>query len=119
MKPMAWSRSTSDRMKFWHSGAWRRTFCRTGRVSGSTNKRCSITSLGTPDISDGCHAKTSEFAQRKEMSALSYFVVRWPLILMVLAKSLSSDTFLVRATPSLERLAFPEAGDKGSGRPSS
>src|SRR3954471_18716071 len=33
---------------------------------------CSITFLGTPGMSNGCHANTSTFARRKAMSALSY-----------------------------------------------
>jgi hypothetical protein len=35
-------------------------------------KWCSITSLGTPGLSDGVQANMSEFARRKAMSALSY-----------------------------------------------
>ena len=37
-------------------------FCFTGRAFGHTAKWCSITSLGTPDISDGVHVNKSEFA---------------------------------------------------------
>ena len=64
--------STSLTMKSCFSGAWRRGFCLTGRALGHTAKCCSITSLGTPDISDGVHANMSEFALRKATSALSY-----------------------------------------------
>jgi hypothetical protein len=35
-------------------------------------KWCSITSLGTPGISDRVQANMSEFARRKVTSALSY-----------------------------------------------
>jgi hypothetical protein len=35
-------------------------------------KWCSITSLGTPGISDGVQANLSEFGRRKVMSALYY-----------------------------------------------
>ena len=46
--------SYEDNPGFW--GVRRRAFCFTGHAFGHTAKWCSITSLGTPDISDGVHA---------------------------------------------------------------
>ena len=57
---------------------------------------CSITFLGTPGISDGCHANTSTFARRKATSALSY--LGSSVVLMVKVPPVPSslaDTFLV------------------------
>src|SRR4051812_11621702 len=62
----------SSAINSWSSTACFLTFCLTGRASGQTARRCSITSLGTPGMSDGCQANTSTFARRKVTSALSY-----------------------------------------------
>ena len=87
--------STSLMMNSCFSGAWRRAFCFTGRAFGHTAKWCSITSLGTPDISDGVHANMSEFALRKATSALSYLSVRRAPMVMDRLPSLVNATFLV------------------------
>ena len=95
--------STSLMMNSYFFGAWRRAFCFTGRAFGHTAKWCSITSLGTPDISDGVHANMSEFALRKATSALSYLGGK-PAPMVTLAPEPSapeplvlSDTFFVDA----------------------
>jgi len=36
------------------------------------SKECSASSLGTPGMSEGFHAKMSQLARRKEVSASSY-----------------------------------------------
>ena len=57
---------------------------------------CSITFLGTPGMSDGCHANTSMFARRKATSALSYLGSRVALMVKVPpVPSSLADTFLV------------------------
>jgi hypothetical protein len=48
------------------------SFYFTGLYDGSMPNLCSIISLGTPGISDICHAKTSRLSQRKVMSVSSY-----------------------------------------------
>src|SRR3954463_6171966 len=45
------------------------TFCLTGRAWGQTTRWCSITSLGTPGMSDACHANMSTFTRRKVTSS--------------------------------------------------
>src|SRR3954464_15193571 len=44
----------------------------TGRAFGSTRSLCSANSLGTPGMSDGFHAKISQFSWRKLMNSTSY-----------------------------------------------
>jgi hypothetical protein len=65
-------------MKFCRSMDCFRGFCQTGLASGRIFRWCSITSLGIPSICDGSQVNTSTFAQRKAMSALSYFSPRFP-----------------------------------------
>ena len=77
---------------------WRRAFCFTGRAFGHTAKWCSITSLGTPDISDGVHENMSEFALRKATSALSYLGGKLAPMVTLAPKPLASrDTCFVAA----------------------
>ena len=64
--------STSLMMNSCFSSAWRLAFYFTGRAPGHTANWCSITSLGTPGMSDAVLANMSAFARRKAMSALSY-----------------------------------------------
>ena len=104
MMSAAFSFSTYLMMNACFSGACFRAFCFTGRASGHTAKWCSITSLGTPDISDGVHANMSEFARRKATSALSYLGGK-PAPMVTLAPEPSapeplvlSDTFFVEAS---------------------
>jgi hypothetical protein len=65
-------------MKFCRSMDCLRGFYRTGLASAWIFRWCSITSLGIPGSCDGSQANTSTFAQRKAMSALSYFSPRFP-----------------------------------------
>src|SRR5680860_634690 len=92
------SLSTSLMMKSCFSGAWRRAFCLKGRAFGHTAKWCSITSLGTPDMSDGVHANMSEFALRKATSALSYLGDKLaPMVTLAPEPFASRDTCFVAA----------------------
>src|SRR3954466_5412130 len=69
---------------------------------------CSITFLGTPGMSDGCHANTSTFARRKAMSALSYLGSRVALMVKVPpVPSSLADTFLVSSGAAIVFLHLP------------
>src|SRR3989337_952573 len=84
------------------------TFCLTGRAWGQTTRWCSITSLGTPGMSDACHANTSTFARRKVTSALSYLLSRVELMVKALPMPSSlTDTFLVSGGAALDFLLLP------------
>src|SRR3990170_4666385 len=77
---------------------------------------CSITSLGTPGMSDGCHANTSTFAHRKAMSALSYLLSREALTVKVPpVPSSFADTFLVAGGVVLDLLAVELSGMSSTG----
>ena len=76
MTPASSSLSTSDTINSSFSLLCLRRTCFIGRASSLTASLCSITSLGTPGKPDASHAKTSEFSQRKAMSALSYLSSR-------------------------------------------
>ena len=99
----SFSFSTSLTIKACFSRACFRAFCFTGQVFGHTTKWCSITSLGTPDISDGVHANMSEFARRKVTSALSYLGGKTAPMLTLAPEppapvpSMPRDTFFVEA----------------------
>ena len=82
-KPAASIFLISSAMNCCLSKAYFRTFCLTGRVCGQTTRWCSITSLGTPGISNGCQTNTSIFARRKAMSMFSYESPRVALIVKV------------------------------------
>src|SRR5215216_6194947 len=82
-KPAASSFLISSAMNCCRSKACFRTFCLMGRACGQIARWCSITSLGTPGISDGCQGNTSIFARRKATSALSYLSSRVALIVKV------------------------------------
>ena len=86
---------TSSWITSWRSNACQRTFCQMGHASGDTAKWCSITSLGTPGMSDGCHANTSAFARRKATSTSSYLGSSDPPIFMVLVGSASRRISLI------------------------
>ena len=64
----------------------------------SRSKECSASSLGTPGMSDGFHAKMSQFSQRKEVSAPSYAGSRLAPITAVLCVSSSRRTMVLVAT---------------------
>src|SRR3954470_13587945 len=59
----------------------------TGLAFGSTRNLCSTNTLGTPGMSDGFHAKTSQFSRRKWMSSTSYFGSRSIAMLVNLSSS--------------------------------
>ena len=59
----------------------RRRNCLTGLNLGSMLRVCSVSSLGTPGMSKGFHAKMSRFSRMNSMSVLSYFGSRLALIL--------------------------------------
>src|SRR3954468_22160769 len=59
----------------------------TGLAFGSTRNLCSTNSLGTPGISDGFHAKISQFSRRKLMSSTSYLGSKLVAILVNLSLS--------------------------------
>src|SRR4051812_37828316 len=72
------------------------TFCLTGRAWGQTARWCSITYLGTPGMSDACHANTSTFHRRKVTSSPSYLLLRAePMMKAPLVPSSVTGTFLV------------------------
>jgi hypothetical protein len=69
------------------SSAKRQRCCHFGVALGSMLSECSIRYLGTPGMSAGFHAKMSRLAQRKLMSASSYFGSRPALMVVVLLLS--------------------------------
>src|SRR3954449_9677384 len=76
MKPASSSRFTSMAVTFRRSSFIGYSVCLTGRSLGSTCNLCSVSSLGTPGMSEGFHAKMSPFSRRNSMSALSYAGVK-------------------------------------------
>src|SRR3954465_3743216 len=75
----------------------------TGLAFGSTRNLCSANSLGTPGMSDGFHAKTSQFSRRKLMSSTSYFGSRSTATLVNFSSSGGwIRTFLVSPADSNE-----------------
>src|SRR3990170_7410752 len=107
-RPAASNFLISSAINSWRSTACFLTFCLTGRAWEQTARWCSITFLGTPGMSDGCHANTSTFARRKVMSVLSYLLSR--VELMVKAPPVPSsltDTFLVSGGAALDFLLLP------------
>ena len=76
---------------------------------------CSITFLGTPGMSDGCHANTSTFARRKATSALSYLGSSVALMVKVppVPSSLAA-TFLVSGEAVFAFLHLPVELDGAS-----
>jgi hypothetical protein len=70
--------------------------CLTGFELGIICRACSASSLGTPVMSDGCHAKISRFSWRNSTSALSYLEDKFVPIEVVLAASrATSSTYFV------------------------
>ena len=75
----------------------------TGLAFGSTRNLCSANSLGTPGMSDGFHAKMSQFSRRKLMSSTSYFGSRSVAMLVNLSSLVGwIRTFLVSPADSNE-----------------
>src|SRR3954464_6194277 len=76
---------------------------------------CSITSLGTSGMSDGCQANTSTFARRKVTSAPSYLGSRVALMVKVPPVSSSlAGTFLVAGGAAVVFLCLPAGLDGAS-----
>ena len=84
MKSAERSRVTSTLIASFRSCAKRQSRCLTGFAVLSRSKECSASSLGTPGMSDGFHAKMSQFSWRKEVSAPSYAESRLASISAVL-----------------------------------
>ena len=72
MKPASLSRSISDNMALRLGSEKRRKGCFTGLARGSKLRWCSASSLGTPGMSAGHHAKIFQCSRRNSTSALSY-----------------------------------------------
>ena len=70
----------------------------TGFAFLSRSKECSASSLGTPGMSDGFHAKMSQFSRRKEVSTPSYAESRLAQITAVLCGSSSRRMMVLVAT---------------------
>ena len=107
-KPAASNFLISSVMNSCRSKACFLTFCLTGRAWGQTTSWCSITSLGTPGMSDACHANTSTFSRKKVTSALSYLLSR--VELRVKAPPMPSsltDTLLVYGGSALDFFLSP------------
>src|SRR5215216_5926207 len=115
-KPAASSFLISSTMNCCRSKACFRTFCLTGRACGQTARWCSITSLGTPGISDGCQANTSTFARRKATSALSYLSSRVALIVKVPSAPASPvGTFFTWGAATFDLLLLEHSGTSSMG----
>src|SRR5207247_1256660 len=104
------------------SCANQRRRCLTGFAPSLTFRQCSITSRGTPGMSEGFQAKMSWFAWRKVMSALSYLSSRPVLIRLGRIGWVERDLLdiLVGTDPSLGCFLcwnFPLVLKGGSGEP--
>ena len=86
-EPAAKSRATSSPIALRLSSLKRRRNCLTGLNFGSILRVCSASSLSTPGMSEGFHAKMSQFSRMNSMSALSYFGSRLALMLNCLDES--------------------------------
>src|SRR6266536_5566948 len=115
-KPAASNFLISSAMNCCLSKACFRTFCLTGRACGQIARWCSITSLGTPGISDGCQANTSTFARRKATSALSYLSLREALIVKVPSTPASpAETFFTWGPATLDLLLLEHSSMSSTG----
>src|SRR5215216_5870850 len=115
-KPVASSFLISSAMNCCLSKACFRTFCLTGRACGQTTRWCSISSLGTPGISDGCQENTSIFARRKTTSALSYLSSRVALMVKVPSMPASPvGTFFTCGVATLDLLLLEHSGTSSMG----
>src|SRR5207247_930794 len=83
------------------SCANQRRRCLTGFAPSLTFRQCSITSRGTPGLSEGFQAKMSWFAWRKVMSALSYLSPRPVPISAILAGSDGSSVIFLTSWSAL------------------
>src|SRR5215216_1880638 len=113
-RPAASSFLISFVMNYCLSKACFRTFYLTGRACGQTARWCSITSLGTPGMSDGCQANTSTFTRRKATSTLSYLSSRVALMVKVPSVPASpAETFFTWGASTLV-LLLPKLSGKSS-----
>ena len=103
MNPAANNLAISCPMAFLFSVEKRLRDSFTGRAFGSTRSLCSANSLGTPGMSDGFHAKMSQFSRRKLMSSTSYFGSKSVAMLVNFSSSVGwIRTFLVSPADSKE-----------------
>jgi hypothetical protein len=87
INPVFYSLCNSDAIAFLLGSSNRRNGCLTGFALGSTFNTCSMSSLGTPGMSDGHQAKISQRSWRDSMSALSYAGFKFTAIDVVLFAS--------------------------------
>ena len=87
MNPVANSLVISFLIVAFISGENRHRHWLTGFEPGFKSNLCSTNSLGTPGISANFHAKISLFSLRKLVSANSYSLERWALMIAVLEES--------------------------------
>src|ERR1043165_777518 len=87
MNPAASSLAISCPIAFLFSEEKRLRDSFTGLAFGSTRNLCSANSLGTPGMSDGFHAKISQFSRRKLMRSTSYFGSKSVAMLVNLSSS--------------------------------
>src|SRR6266511_1375280 len=114
--PAASSFLISSAMNCCLSKACFRTFCLTAQACGQTARWCSITSLGTPGISDGCQANTSTFSRRKATSTLSYLSSRAALIVKVPSTPASpARTFFTWGAATLDLLLLEHSSTSSRG----
>src|SRR3954471_17905282 len=103
MNPAASSLAISCLIAFLFSEEKRLRDSFTGRAFGSTRNLCSANSLGTLGMSDGFHAKMSQFSRRKLMSSNSYLGFRSVVMLVNFSSSEGwIRTFLVSPADSNE-----------------
>jgi hypothetical protein len=87
-------RWSSDAIALHFGSSNLRRGCFTGRALGSTFSACSTSSLGTPGMSNGHHAKISQRSRWNLMSALSYAGSKSTAIDVVLSGSVGwTQTF--------------------------
>ena len=82
-KPASLSRSISDSMALRFGSEKRRKGCLIGLAIGSKFRWCSASSLGTPGMSAGHHAKITQRSQRNSTSVLSYALSMFVAIAVV------------------------------------
>src|SRR5438132_9940246 len=97
MKLVAVSLVSSSLMASLRSCANQRSHCLTSFTPSLTLRECSITSHGTPGMSEGFQAKMSWFARRKVTSTLSYLESSFVLIRAILVRSDESSMILLNS----------------------
>src|SRR3954469_9922502 len=108
MKPAVSRRCTSSAMARRRSSLKGRSNCLTGRTLGSALSLCSASSLGTPGMSEGFHAKMSLFSRRNSMSAPSYAgLMPVPIVTVWLELPGTSSTVLVCVVASKAEVLPP------------